>query len=124
MDETIGVRINYNHSPWFDLIHLPIINYKAPDDFTGFPETSGIIAIEAPHFQRKSNGNVTFEHIPYLGTRTDSGSLALRPYKDARVSEDVAGMRGSNMTSTYSTPPLSQPLYTSTVPWTQTLRSS
>ncbi|KAI1365981.1 hypothetical protein F5Y08DRAFT_338197 [Xylaria arbuscula] len=90
MDENIGVRINYNHSPWFDLIHLPILNYQAPDDFVGFPETSGIISIEAPHFQRKSDGDVTFEHIPYLGTRSNSGSMALRPYKDARVSEEVA----------------------------------
>ncbi|KAJ2989814.1 hypothetical protein NUW58_g3275 [Xylaria curta] len=89
-DEKVGVRINYNHSPWFDLIHLPIMNHKVPDGFIGFPETSGIISIEAPHFQRRSEGNVTFEHIPYLGTRTDSGSLALRPYKEARVSEDVA----------------------------------
>ncbi|KAI1128636.1 hypothetical protein F5Y10DRAFT_291921 [Nemania abortiva] len=88
MNEDIGVRINYNH--WFDLIHLPIMNYKVPDGFVGFPETSGIVSIEAPHFQRKSEGNVTFEHIPYLGTRTTSGSLALRPYKEARVSEDVA----------------------------------
>lgn len=90
MNESIGVRINYNHPPFFDLIHLPIMNHRAPDDFVGFPETSGIISIEAPHFQRKSEGNVTFEHIPYLGTRTNSGSLALRPYKQARVSEDVA----------------------------------
>ncbi|KAI1272248.1 hypothetical protein F5Y07DRAFT_412788 [Xylaria sp. FL0933] len=90
INENIGVRINYDHPPWFDLIHLPIVNYKAPDDFVGFPETSGIVSIEAPHFQRKSNGDVTFEHIPYLGTRTNSGSLALRPYKEARVSEDVA----------------------------------
>ncbi|KAJ8128110.1 hypothetical protein O1611_g5525 [Lasiodiplodia mahajangana] len=90
MDENIGVRINYNHPPYFDLIHLPIMNYKVSDSFVGFPETSGIISIEAPHFQRKSNGNVTFEHIPYLGTRTESGSLALRPYKEARVSEDGA----------------------------------
>ncbi|RWA07340.1 hypothetical protein EKO27_g7759 [Xylaria grammica] len=89
-NESIGVRISYNHPPWFDLIHLPIMNYKAPDDFVGFPETSGIISIEAPHYQRKSEGNVTFQHIPYLGTRTNSGSLALRPYKEARVSEDVA----------------------------------
>ncbi|KAI0465944.1 hypothetical protein F4859DRAFT_519574 [Xylaria cf. heliscus] len=90
MNQNIGVRINYNHSPWFDLIHLPIMNHRLPDGFIGFPETSGIISIEAPHFQRKSQGNVTFEHIPYLGTRTNSGSLALRPYKEARVSEDVA----------------------------------
>ncbi|TGJ86992.1 hypothetical protein E0Z10_g1737 [Xylaria hypoxylon] len=90
MNENIGISINYNHSPWFDLIHLPVMNYKVPDDFVGFPETSGIISIEAPHFQRKSEGNVTFQHIPYLGTRTDSGSLALRPYKDARVLEDAA----------------------------------
>ncbi|RYC65657.1 hypothetical protein CHU98_g515 [Xylaria longipes] len=90
LSETLGIRINYNHPPWFDLIHLPIMNHRVPDDFVGFPETSGIISIEAPHFQRKSEGNVTFEHIPYLGTRTNSGSLALRPYKEARVSEDVA----------------------------------
>ncbi|KAI0532333.1 hypothetical protein GGR58DRAFT_517801 [Xylaria digitata] len=90
LDENVGVRINYDHSPWFDLIHLPVVNHKVPDGFVGFPETSGIISIEAPHFQRKSEGNITFQHIPYLGTRTDSGSLALRPYKGARVSEDVA----------------------------------
>lgn len=90
MSEDIGVRINYNHSPWFDLIHLPIMNHRVPDGFVGFPETSGIISIEAPHFQRRSEGNVTFERIPYLGTRTESGSLALRPYKGARVSEDAA----------------------------------
>ncbi|KAI0449445.1 hypothetical protein F5B21DRAFT_520249 [Xylaria acuta] len=90
MNENIGVRINYNASPSFDLIHLPIMNHRVPDDFVGFPETSGIVSIEAPHFQRKSEGNVTFEHIPYLGTRTNSGSLALRPYKEARVSEGVA----------------------------------
>ncbi|KAI1822998.1 hypothetical protein F4861DRAFT_540397 [Xylaria intraflava] len=89
-DENIGVRINYDHPPWFDLIHLPISNRKVPDNFTGFPETSGIISIEAPHFQRKSEGNVSFQHIPYLGTRTNSGSLALRPYKESRVSESVA----------------------------------
>ncbi|KAI2633958.1 hypothetical protein GGS21DRAFT_539519 [Xylaria nigripes] len=90
MDEDIGVRINYDHSPFWDLIHLPIANHKAPHAFVGFPESSGLIAIEAPHFQRKSTGYVTFEHIPYLGTRTDSGSLALRPYKGARASEDAA----------------------------------
>jgi hypothetical protein len=89
-NETIGVRINYNTSPWFDLIHLPIMNTKVPDGFVGFPETSGIVSIEAPHFQRKSEGNVTFKHIPHLGTRSDSGALALRPYREARVSEDVA----------------------------------
>ncbi|KAI0201162.1 hypothetical protein F4808DRAFT_128973 [Astrocystis sublimbata] len=89
-NENIGVRINYDHSPYFDLIHLPIMNRRVPDDFVGFPETGGIISIEAPHYQRKSKGNVTFEHIPFLGTRTDSGSLALRPYKVARVSEDGA----------------------------------
>ncbi|KAI1751614.1 hypothetical protein F4782DRAFT_504612 [Xylaria castorea] len=90
MNQNIGVRINYNHSPFFDLIHLPIMNYRVSEDFVGFPETSGIISIEASHFQRKSEGSVAFEHIPYLGTRTNSGSLALRPYKEARVSEDVA----------------------------------
>ncbi|CAJ2506497.1 Uu.00g006270.m01.CDS01 [Anthostomella pinea] len=90
MDEEIDMRINFNTPPWFDLIRLPIMNYRVPDDFTGFPETSGLISIESPHCQRKSTGNVTFEHIPQLGTRTNSGSLALRPYSEARVSAEVA----------------------------------
>jgi hypothetical protein len=89
-NETVGVRINFDTSPWFDIIHLPITNSRVPEDFVGFPETAGIISIEASHLQRKSAGDIAFENIPNLGTRTNSGSLALRPYKDARVSETVA----------------------------------
>ncbi|KAI1268054.1 glycoside hydrolase family 115 protein [Xylariaceae sp. FL1019] len=89
-EEDIGVRINFDTSPFFDLVHLPISNYKAPDDFIGFPETGGIISIEAPHFQRRSDDDVGFQTIPFLGTRSDSGSLVLRPYVDARASQEDA----------------------------------
>lgn len=90
-NEEVEVRINFNTQPWFDLIHLPIVNYQAPADFIGFPETSGMISIESPHFQRVSEGaDVSFAHIPYLGTRSDSGSLALRPYTGAREDLDAA----------------------------------
>ena len=79
----VDIRINFDTQPWFDLIRLPIVNFRAPD-FEGFPETSGMISIEAPHFQRASQGSVKFEHIPFLGTRSDSGAIALRPYTEAR----------------------------------------
>lgn len=86
----VDVRITFDTLPWFDLIRLPIVNWEAPQDFIGFPETSGMISIEGPHFQRRSIGSVRHEHIPYLGTRTNSGSLALRPYKEARRSAELA----------------------------------
>ncbi len=90
----VGVRINFNTRPFFDLIRLPIVNYRAPDDFAGFPEASGMISIEAPHYQRVSTPSdgdgVGFKHIPYLGTRTNSGSLALAPYSGARTDPDAA----------------------------------
>ncbi|KAI1864097.1 uncharacterized protein JN550_009117 [Neoarthrinium moseri] len=88
--EEVSFKINYNTVPWFDLVRLPIVNYHVPDGFTGFPETSGVISIESPHFQRASEGDVSFASIPYLGTRSDSGSLALRPYKGARDSITAA----------------------------------
>ncbi|RYP43586.1 hypothetical protein DL770_011581 [Monosporascus sp. CRB-9-2] len=87
--QEVNVRINFDTKPWFDYIRLPIRNYRAPD-FTGFPEASGMISIEAPHYQRRSDGTVRFEHIPYLGTRSNSGALALRPYSDARADREAA----------------------------------
>ena len=87
-NEQVHVRINFNTKPWFDLIRLPVVNFRAPD-FEGFPETSGMISIEAPHFQRASEDGVHFEHIPYLGTRSDSGALGLRPYTAAREQPDA-----------------------------------
>lgn len=84
----IGVRASPSEYPYFDLIRVPVIKTQVPNNFKGFPETAGYISIEAPHFQAssKSNNVVQFEKIPYLGSRTESGSLALRPYKEARQS--------------------------------------
>ncbi|KFH48325.1 hypothetical protein ACRE_008140 [Hapsidospora chrysogenum ATCC 11550] len=52
---------------------------RVPDEFEGSPESAGFIAIGNPHFQRISGGNkaMHFEKIPYLGSRSDSGSLAV-----------------------------------------------
>ncbi|RYP22028.1 hypothetical protein DL765_001934 [Monosporascus sp. GIB2] len=87
--QEVNVRINFDTTPWFDYIRLPIRNYRAPD-FTGFPEASGMISIEAPHYQRRSDGAIRFEHIPYLGTRSNSGALALRPYGEAHANREAA----------------------------------
>ncbi|KAF2830956.1 hypothetical protein CC86DRAFT_341463 [Ophiobolus disseminans] len=92
----VGVRSQPAPYPYFDLLRIPVQNRRAPANFTGFPETAGYISIEGPHFQHSSppasnstpatNSVVAFAHIPYLGTRTESGSLALRPYTSARAS--------------------------------------
>ncbi|GAP93036.1 hypothetical protein SAMD00023353_10200140 [Rosellinia necatrix] len=90
--EDVGLRFNYDHPVWFDLVHLPIRNRGAvPAGFAGFPEAGGIVSIEAAHFQRRSAGGaVAPARIAHLGTRTASGALALRPYREARASEDAA----------------------------------
>ncbi|RMZ48543.1 hypothetical protein CA14_009459 [Aspergillus flavus] len=77
-------------SPYFDLIHIPIRNHRVPSDFTGFPESGGFVSLEGPHFQRSSSHAVSFKHIQYLGSRSRSGSIALRPYMQARESEEDA----------------------------------
>ncbi|GME45216.1 hypothetical protein GTA08_BOTSDO03379 [Neofusicoccum parvum] len=82
--DVVNVRVNFDTSPFFDLIRVPVNGWTAPDDFRGFPEAAGAISIEAPHFQRSSEGTVSFHHIPFLGTRTASGSIALRPFQTAR----------------------------------------
>jgi hypothetical protein len=92
----IGVRSEPSPYPYFDILRIPVQNQKVPDSFIGFPETAGYISIEAPHFQHssppvsnttnKTNGTVAFAHIPHLGTRSKSGSLALRPYTRSRSS--------------------------------------
>ncbi|KAL4864030.1 hypothetical protein BDV12DRAFT_206054 [Aspergillus spectabilis] len=87
--ETVEVRIEWG-SPYFDIIHIPIRNLRVPEDFTGFPESGGFVSIEGPHFQRSSEGDVAFKHIENLGTRSKSGSIALRPYTLSRKSEDTA----------------------------------
>lgn len=90
LDQWVYVGIEFDTHPWFDQILMPIMNFHVPADFVGFPESQSFISIEAPHFQRKSDGDVSFEHIPYLGTRTESGSIALRPYKGARTERAAA----------------------------------
>ncbi|KAF1912642.1 hypothetical protein BDU57DRAFT_583107 [Ampelomyces quisqualis] len=88
----VGVRSTPAPYPYFDYIRIPVQNQKVPTNFTGFPETAGYISIESPHYQRslprRSNPSpdVAFAHIPYLGTRSESGSLALRPYTASRSS--------------------------------------
>lgn len=87
----IGIKATPAEYPYFDLIRVPVHNRPAPSGFEGFPETAGFISIESPHFQRKSDGDdaVSFSTIPFLGTRSESGSVALRPY-DAAREEDAA----------------------------------
>jgi hypothetical protein len=93
-NDTVEVSITSTPSPYpyFDLIRIPIQNQRVPTGFCGFPETTGYISIEAPHYQRSSSLNTTlnqtpaFTHIPYLSSRTESGSIALRPYTAARAS--------------------------------------
>jgi hypothetical protein len=88
----VGVRSTPAPYPYFDLIRIPVQNQQVPADFEGFPETAGYISIEGPHFQRSSSPSsnsttsVALTPIPYLGTRSDSGSLALRPYTASRAS--------------------------------------
>ncbi|KAI1801236.1 glycoside hydrolase family 115 protein [Daldinia bambusicola] len=85
--DTITVRVDFNVTPFWDELHVPVRATRAPSDFTGFPDAGGIISIEAAHFQRSepdSDANVNFTAIPYLGTRTESGAIALRPYTAAR----------------------------------------
>jgi hypothetical protein len=93
----VGIRSTPARYPYFDQIHIPVLNARAPASFAGFPESAGYISIEAPHFckfsQRNSTTNpssevqeVSFTHIPHLGTRSTSGSIALRPFLAARES--------------------------------------
>jgi hypothetical protein len=92
----VGVTSEPAPYPYFDLIRIPVQHQRVPASFKGFPETAGYISIESPHFQHsapplwnttaKVNSTVAFTPIPYLGTRSESGSLALRPYTASRAS--------------------------------------
>ena len=102
----VGITSHPSPYPYFDLIRIPVQNNRAPAEFKGFPETAGMISIEAPHFQRSSTNlnstlsktnkrrtqdtTISFSHIPYLGTRSESGSIALRPYLSVRASTSAA----------------------------------
>ncbi|KAK1657945.1 hypothetical protein BDP55DRAFT_734568 [Colletotrichum godetiae] len=94
-NETVAIRVQWDPAPYFDLIHIPVLNHRAPEDFAGFPETAGLISIEGPHYQRasaesESDASVAFAHIEHLGSRSESGSVALRPFTAARQSREAA----------------------------------
>lgn len=93
LNQTVDIGVTYDTIPHFDVIRVPVDGRAVPDAFHGFPETAGLVSIEAAHFQRASAGVVAFERIPHLGTRTRSGSLALRPFRAAR--EQAAAAEGA-----------------------------
>lgn len=88
----VGIRADPAVYPYYDILRIPVLNVQAPSDFTGFPAAAYVISIEAPHFQRSNSGGndttVEFETIPGLGTRSESGSIALRPFAAARSDRD------------------------------------
>ncbi|KAK4161490.1 hypothetical protein QBC43DRAFT_357572 [Cladorrhinum sp. PSN259] len=84
----VGIRSTPARYPYFDQIHIPILNTVVPStDATPntFPEVDRIISIEAPHFSFSSNTTTSFSAFPYLGSRTNSGSISLRPFVSART---------------------------------------
>lgn len=92
--ESFVFRIDWEPEPYFDDVEIMVLNHEAPEGFKGFPEIDHVISIEAPHFQRSSDGYVSFARIPHLGSRSDSGSIALRialrPFHDARTDSSAA----------------------------------
>ncbi|KAK5655160.1 hypothetical protein OQA88_6059 [Cercophora sp. LCS_1] len=81
----IGIRATPNPFPYFDLIRLPILNTPIPASPGLFPETSGLISIEGPHFASSSNTTPSFQRFTHLASRSESGSIALRPFDSART---------------------------------------
>ncbi|KAL4756139.1 uncharacterized protein BDW70DRAFT_145324 [Aspergillus foveolatus] len=106
--ETVQLRVEWDPSPlYLDLIHVHIRNTRVPDHFIGFPESGSFVSIEAPHFQRSSSDvsghEIAFKHIPYLGSRSRSGSIALRHYTLSRSSLGIANPPLQSTVSTSST---------------------
>ncbi|KAF2018797.1 glycoside hydrolase family 115 protein [Aaosphaeria arxii CBS 175.79] len=104
----IPITASPSHYPYLDHIYIPIQNQRVPAGFTGFPETEGsMISIEAPHYQgtqpaagSDSNSTaqtVNFVKIPHLGSRTESGSLALRPFDLARTTDSTTAAATYNI---------------------------
>ncbi|KAL4963859.1 uncharacterized protein BDV14DRAFT_209602 [Aspergillus stella-maris] len=93
--DTVSLRVEWDPSPpYFDFIHIPIRNIRVPDGFIGFPESAGFISIEGPHYQRspaaEEDDEISFKQIENLGSRSRSGSIALRPYTASREFPDAA----------------------------------
>lgn len=85
-NNTASVHVNSTNGD-YEIFSVPVRNARVPADFSGYPETDGIISMEAPHFQDSSStGSISLTRIPYLGSRSTSGSLALRPFRDAHDS--------------------------------------
>jgi hypothetical protein len=123
-NETIKIPVTASPSqyPYLDYIYIPVQNHRVPVGFIGFPETEGkVISIEGPHFQSSSpvsnsnpkgnSTNVHFEKIPYLGTRTESGSLSLRPYTLARTTDSTSALATYNIYLFNSTSSVSATVY-------------
>ncbi|KAK3368389.1 hypothetical protein B0H63DRAFT_504280 [Podospora didyma] len=88
----VGIRSTPAWYPYFDQIRIPVRNFVVEATSGTFPETGGFVSIEAPHFQSSSAmaagpNNPHFQVFPYLGSRSESGSIALRPFKAARASK-------------------------------------
>ncbi|KAK3321897.1 hypothetical protein B0H66DRAFT_619172 [Apodospora peruviana] len=88
----VGVTSTPAPYPYFEQIHIPVRNNRVPASAatrSTFPETDGMVSIESPHFQSSSSSHssgVYFEAFPHLGSRSESGSIALRPFDAARTS--------------------------------------
>lgn len=90
----VGIRAEPAVYPYYDILRIPVLDVRAPDDFKGFPAAAYVISIEAPHFQRSNSGGndstIEFEKTLGLGTRSESGSVALRPFAAAKSDSDGA----------------------------------
>ncbi|ETN42188.1 uncharacterized protein HMPREF1541_04129 [Cyphellophora europaea CBS 101466] len=109
-NETVCVQIRWDGDYYWDYIRLPIQNRLVPPSFRGFPEVdAGVVSIEAAHYQRAApqaindtilanqpEQPVAFVQFPYLATRSNSGSIAVRPYQAsrARINEGPASQGG------------------------------
>ncbi|KAK4186023.1 hypothetical protein QBC35DRAFT_555211 [Podospora australis] len=88
---SVGIRSTPARYSYFDQIKIPVLNFFPPPTLDGFPEAGGgYISVEGPHFTPVSTGlsSVSFQNISHLGTRSQSGSLAIRPFIPARENLD------------------------------------
>ncbi|PCG90667.1 Hypothetical protein PENO1_098070 [Penicillium occitanis (nom. inval.)] len=71
---------------YFEQVHLPIANMRPPDNFSGFVESDGCIAIGAGAVPLSDQQTPFYQHLPYLG-RTASGGVSLlaAPLEDMEV---------------------------------------
>jgi hypothetical protein len=46
----IGIRATPAELPYFDLIRVPVLKTRLPDDLEGFSESAGFISMESPRF--------------------------------------------------------------------------